>query len=151
MMAISLHQPFATLLLERMPNGERFKTHETRSRAAPQKAVGQRVLIHAARTLEGTYDDGPDDDPCTFLCRRYFNNFDTLPRGCFVGTALLSSQFQMRGGAGRAVSLYDLVTGNWDFGRWAWRMDDPELFPQPIWARGRQGWWNVEWPPETAT
>ena len=38
----------------------------------------------------------------------------------------------------------EMAIGDWTPGRYAWELDNIELLPLPIPARGRQGLWNWE-------
>jgi len=120
------------------------KVHETRHWPAPTRLIGQRVLIHAAKTDEG-FRDMEEGGQLADLCARLFPLGFRLPRGAFIGSAILTDSFEMvEPLANAAASLNDLICGNWEVGRFAWRMDDRIAFQNPIPARGHQGWWTAE-------
>ncbi len=143
---ISLHQPYASLLLARTePQGQRVKIHETRHWPAPPKYIGRRIAIHAAKAASWP-DPG---DVLDVICQDNFGHDyrKTLPRGAFVGTVLLASSNVMPNAPPRhgAASLADFICGYWEPGRFAWCTDDPRplRFSEAVPAIGRQGWWNV--------
>ncbi len=135
MKAVSLWQPWATAALT--PD---LKQHETRSWAAPAKLIGQRIAIHASKTSEGC-------DDCSLLVDRAMawkfgdDWMDTLPRGALLGTAILSDCRQMGQLLDGAEPAHenDRLFGDWEPGRWAWRLTDIEVAPAPIPWRGEQG------------
>lgn len=139
--AISLWQPWASLLF--VPDA---KVHETRHWPAPARLIGQRVLIHAAKTNEG-FRDMEEADDLPRLCIQLWGPKFSLPRGAFIGTATLTRSFQIGSawvGIDAPVSDENEICGNWESGRYAWRLDDRQLLATPISAKGQQGWWNAE-------
>lgn len=139
--AISLWQPWGSLVFALQSDGGQVKKHETRNRPVPPKHVGRRFLVHAAgqpivaRNLVPALQE---------LCARHFGDdfAKTLPRGAFIGTAVLESSRLMGPGGARPVDADDELCGWWKRGRWAWRLADPQRFTYPIFASGRQGWWT---------
>jgi hypothetical protein len=157
--AISLWQPWATLVAI----GE--KQIETRHWCLPRSLVGQRIAIHAAKTLgpEGLTkfrerchqypffdalkahvpDDGSDDiGPRIFV--------DDLPRGAIVCTCVVRSAWEM----GRNLSVQEILErstspreehfGWYADGRWAWMLSDVEALETPVPCTGRQGFFEVK-------
>lgn len=135
---ISLWQPYASLIFTR-----RLKRHETRGWPCPPKVIGQRVAIHAALKKPsrafGETDIGQ-------LCAREFGADwrDTLPYGAIVGSVTIAACYPTSRGAETEA---DYLAGNWDEGRFAWKLTDPIKLAEPCRAVGRQGWWSTEWPP----
>jgi hypothetical protein len=141
--AISLWQPWASLIFARQADGAQVKKHETRNRPAPAKYIGRRIAIHAARQPIVARNLAP---ALQELCSRHFGEdfAKTLPRGEVVGTVLLESSGMMGPTGARAVDADDLLCGWWERGRWAWRVSAPEVIsPGPI-ISGFQGWFRVE-------
>ena len=154
MYAITLHQPWATLIALGV------KTVETRSWPAPERLLGQVIAIHAGRRvvrrpghrIEGKLRDRVGRDWSR-----------AIPSGAVVATATLAGMAQvkyvdpMTGHAvhddstevGCAVGRGRTSVDPWgDFspGRWLWFLDDVAALPDPAPAVGRQGFWH--WDPE---
>ncbi len=138
---ISLWQPFASALFLRM-DGARLKTHETRHWGAPVRVIGKRVAIHAAKKI----DPDVEGMAARLLDRAVGENWrKILPRGAIIGTALLTySRPQDLAYRCEPANGWDYEFGYWETSRWAWRMDEPQLFAEPIPWKGQQGWFNVE-------
>src|SRR5476649_1211780 len=97
MRAISLWQPHASLIVHRL------KPYVTRSWPVPKSLIGQRIWIHAAKSLEDLEelaeyitdrDDGCEHEEqfeayLNALVSVGFTKIGDLPRGCIVGSAVL--------------------------------------------------------------
>lgn len=89
MKALTLHQPWATLIALRV------KTIETRSWRAPESLIGQRIAIHAGRRVAYLEEGGEAwerFDLDTYVATKYpARNIsaEPLPLGCVVATARL--------------------------------------------------------------
>lgn len=141
MKAISLHQPWASLIL----CGR--KVHETRHWRAPDRLIGERIAIHAAKRPVPR-DIAPELHE---LCMDEFGCGypDTLVRGALVCVATLASCLPMT--ETQPASDDDRVAGGWSPERFAWRLTDVT----PIWPSipylGRQGWFDAPLQPGGAT
>ena len=146
MKAISLHQPWASLI------AAGIKTVETRSWKPPDALIGQRIAIHAAkRKITGQY--------------QWFNAFavavkaigpngaSDCPLGMVVATAVLRKAVKVeRVQDGKAYwkgyfhegSIPMDTYGDFTPGRWLWFLKDIERLPEPIPATGHQGFWNLD-------
>lgn len=155
MHAISLHQPWASLIAVGR------KPFETRSWAPPSKLIGRRIAIHAAKK--------PVDADDREWARRC--GAPDLPLGAVVCTAILAGAYQCgrhcqdQGGRNCAViasvrhgSRHQNVAwltagipvdeyGDYAASRWAWWLTGIERLDPPIPARGAQGFWNWQVPP----
>lgn len=173
MKALTLHQPWATLIALGV------KRIETRSWRAPQALIGQRIAIHAGKAL--TYLDGDiygdyiiATDDCDRARMQRLDESEIrggliLPLGAIVATATLTDYLPMvdtdhRGHHLRSLLIcpsglfrsdrssqdddYDLTDqlpyGWFAPGRWAWMLDDIKLCDL-VPAKGKQGVW--EWLP----
>jgi hypothetical protein len=168
MRAITLHQPWASLAAI---GAKRF---ETRSFPPPAKLIGQRIAIGAAARKIGRNDWGkrfpaaawaPSIDALQPVYDDF--NWNDLPRGAIVATAVLAGAYQVmciRDGDVRWLELRiakgvcenslpppdggaipgDLF-GDYSEGRWAWLLTDVRRLAEPAPAKGKQGWW--EWAP----
>lgn len=147
--AISLWQPWASLIFASHPEAllQRCKVHETRHWVpAEQGAIkrGQRLVIHAAQTTRG-YRDMPEDlhELCSVAFGKACAYRGFLPLGAALGTVTLGDWYPAD--PMRAAHEDDLTSGGWGDGRFAWRLDAAELYPQPRPMKGRQGFWRVQW------
>lgn len=137
--AFSLWQPWASLWVV----SPRIKWNETRHWPPPLRYIGQRGLVHAAKTREGIRD-AQDDPDLAAICRARFGDdwATSLPMGGFVGSIVLSSAERMAAGSvGRTPE--DFICGNWAPGRYALLGQDPNVWPM-VPARGQQGFWMVD-------
>ena len=139
MKIISIWQPWATLLLHGL------KLYETRGWPAPSSLIGQRIGIASTKQLK-------PEQLAAVATPRFQSVYATtglpplteLPRGCILGTALLRSSEIMTAESMAAVTATERLFGYWTLDRYAWRLDEPVLFGEPIRARGGQGFWNFD-------
>ena len=148
MKALTLHQPWATLIAAGV------KTTETRSWGPPRSLIGHRIALHAGKQLIKS-QSGLGAGTWEMMNTLYGPDWSELiPRGMVVATARLAD-------ARRVVAL-DLETGRarlsgspartvladpyGDFspGRWLWLLADVQPCNPPAPARGAQGLWNWE-------
>lgn len=130
MKAVSLWQPWASLCAVGV------KRHETRSWSTPYRGL---IAIHAAKTIDRV--GAPAG-----LCARAFGAgwWSDLPAGAVVAVAYLADVLpthKVRAG----LTEPDAAAGNFDAGRFAWRLDSVRPLIDPIPAIGRQGLFN--WTP----
>ena len=136
---ISLWQPWASLIFE---GG---KVYETRSWRAPLRHVGDFIGIHATakfpplRLISEELHELCID---TFGCSYNYS----LPQGAIIGTARLSGS--LRTDECQPASEEDRIAGDWSAGRFAWPLSEITALPQPILAKGKQGWWSYDLNPE---
>lgn len=143
---LSIWQPHASLLMS-----GRFKPYETRSWKPWASLIGQRVWIHAGKStvdLEGMTDylreraEGGCLDPawesyCDALKEMGFAHLREMPRGCLLGTAVLSGFLP-------TSQLADPgFFGDFGPGRFAWRFVEHERLVTPIPFIGKQGFFDV--------
>ena len=157
MKAITLYQPWASLIAEGV------KTIETRGRPAPQRFVGTRIAIHAAkRNPEGLiYSRGRNGfligyDLSLYGPIRHMvigRPKPALPTGAVLATARLKALAQVlecdgdtarvRQGSDESIFVKTDPYGDFSPGRWLWMLDEVRKLAEPIPARGRQWFW--EW------
>lgn len=132
MKALSLWQPWASLCAVGV------KRHETRSWSTPYRGP---IAIHAAKTIDRV--GAPAD-----LCARAFGAgwWTDLPAGAVVAIADLTAVLPTHV-VRAALTDPDAQSGNFDAGRFAWRLDNVRPLITPIPAIGRQGLFN--WTPPT--
>lgn len=146
MKAISIWQPHASLLMSGL-----HKPYETRSWKPWKSLIGERIWIHAGKAaddLEAMMQylcgqaKGGSVDPAweayrEALKRMGFNHLKEMPRGCLLGTAILTD----------FVPTEKLIEpgyfGNFGPGRFAWRFIEHQLLETPIPFSGKQGFFDV--------
>lgn len=95
-----------------------------------------------------------------------FKNLDELPVGCVIATDNLKECYKIikvfppsvpcgeylamvETGVRNimfGITAYDYFFGDWTPGRYAWRISDVKMLPEPVPAKGAQGLWNWELP-----
>lgn len=140
MKAISLWQPWATACMDPY-----LKVHETRHWPAPRRMTGERVAIHAAKKQVPPWDL---DEEVESAMNHHFGPpwRHRLPFGAIIGTAVLAECFKIERstvGSGGPVHPYDRLFGNWEPGRYAWRLVDRQTLATPIPWKGAQGFFNI--------
>jgi len=166
MRAISLHQPWATLIAIGV------KPYETRGYHPPAALIGRRIAIHAAQTrraardLYGTWRaDDVRREILAALAAAGISGVDDLPFGAVVCTAVLRAAYRC-GDPAPAIApealLVDRIMGpaplaprgnlpaiegdpfgHYAPGRWAWRLTDVRRLEAPLPLKGRQGWFEL--------
>ena len=150
MYAITLHQPWASLIALRV------KTVETRSWPAPARLMGQRIAIHSGKLLVRRPGDVIERE----LRAKCGDDWRVIiPTGTVVDIAVLAGMAQVEcadlaegyavhepgAEVGCAVGTGGTPIDPWgDFspGRWLWFLDDVEALPEPVPAVGRQSFWR---------
>lgn len=145
MKALSLWQPWASLIV-----WTDSKKHETRSWPCPKTVIGKEIAIHATAALpvEARLAVAESEDLYRLLRRtsliRLGSGLDDLPRGAVLGVArVLECRRTEDAGLLYHVSQDDLTASDWSPGRFAWRLEVTDVFPEPVPAKGAQGLW--EW------
>ncbi len=150
MYAITLHQPWATLIALGL------KTVETRSWPAPERLLDQTIAVHAGRRLVRRPGHRIERELRDRVGRDWSR---AIPAGAVVATATLAGMTRvkyvdpMTGHAvhddstevGCAVGTGRTPVDPWgDFsaGRWLWFLYDVEALPEPAPAVGHQGFWH---------
>ena len=150
MPAISLHQPWASLIAYGV------KTIETRSWRPPTKFIGQRIAIHGAKHKPSTeialYEP---------LMGKWDLSEPVPPQGVIVATARLATVVQVKENR-EGVALYSPITvtgecpekpyipidpyGNFSPGRWLWVLKDIRKITPSIKETGHQKFWQCTIP-----
>lgn len=136
MKAISLWQPWATAIAVGL------KKYETRSWNAWHRGP---VAIHAAKRPVNFNEFYDCDEPvwAELFLRCPAND---MPLGCLVAVANLSAVFQTdpeRGIPGFPLLPSEMALGNYEFGRFAWQLDDVRPLLNPIPWKGSQGFFDI--------
>lgn len=135
MRAISIWQPFATLIVKG------FKIFETRTWPAPRTIIGQRIGIASTKTLKPEQRAHFDSDEFQRHYERLGlpETITEFSHGFMLGTAVVDSVELMTEEFLEEVSLEEQSYGWWDIGNYAWRLTDPIEFASPIPVKGAQG------------
>lgn len=128
MKAITIKQPFATLIVDGV------KDVENRSWVLPKKYIGERVLIHASSKIFRMYQLELDND---LIERLHRSGYETNRERNFQTGAILGSA---------------IITGCVTDSESVWAMPDhfhftlahAVRFPQPIPATGKLGFWDYD-------
>ena len=137
MKAITLHQPWASLV------AEGIKTIETRSWCPPRALIGERLAIHAGRTV--VKDCGPSQ---AAIARFYGQEWlRTVPVGAVVAVAAVIGAYRVdRRDHDRAYCGEQTIPidphGDFSPGRWLWVLEDIQQVTPPVLARGMPGIWD---------
>jgi len=135
MKALSLHQPWATLVILGI------KRLETR---AWQTDHTGRLAIHASRTFSPAGRQLFRQAPFrSLLAEAGFALEGDLPRGALLGTVLLQRCLRTEEMDLDALADVDRAVGNFGPGRWVWFLEQPEPFVRPISYRGKLGVFSV--------
>jgi hypothetical protein len=149
MKAISLHQPYASLI------AHGIKTLETRSRAIHYRGE---IAIHAAKRWTGAEAEAWDRFNDLFPGRFPIRTQSILPGGLrdprnstipalgvVVALAEVTACVQFSGDelvTGR-ITKDDVITGDTSAGRFGWRLEGVRALAEPLPLIGRQSLWTL--------
>jgi hypothetical protein len=156
MKAITLHQPWASFCF-----GE-SKPFETRSWKTPYRG---KLLIHAAKVP--IYNEGArvlrnllelaarkaamqsgypaSESEIQDLVAEMRESSPPHPLGAIIGMVYLVDCVPAEAAA-QSLDIFQLQTGDYTPGRWAWKLEHAVRFETPIPARGKQGLWDYDEP-----
>lgn len=162
MKAITVWTYWAHCIFAKRPDGSPLKGFETRGWETDYRGP---LAIHAGMATAKQMQDfvGPEKyaELNTIGRDHGLPYIPELPRGVVLGTVELVDCFpipvsgeprpligrNIHGGPIYAeLSEIERILGYFDFGRYAWRLDNPVAFPEPIPARGQQRLWSWEPP-----
>ena len=137
MKALTIHQPFATLIAL----GE--KRFETRGWATKYRGP---IAIHAAKKVD---KEVCLEEPFHSVLAEHGYTADNLPTGAVVAIANLTGCYPVLAtkqkaaliGLGEYVEENELAFGRYEEGRYAWEMSEIKQI-DPVRAKGQQGLWN---------
>lgn len=140
MKALTLWEPWATLVVHGA------KLFETRPWSTLYTG---RLAIHAAKHWTEELEGLCFTDPFHRALLQCLDAGSPVPRhrGCILGTVRLVGCHMIDGRfsttVGYAHGRQELEFGNWEPGRVAWELRDPEVLDQPVPWRGQQGLWEL--------
>jgi hypothetical protein len=134
MKALSLLQPWASLVVWG------HKTIETRSW---RTAYRGELLIHASRGKSGELIA---QEPAF---KRHIPHYDRLPFGALIGKVLLTDVVPvdalfLSDSLINKLSMEERAFGDYTRGRYAWMLEEPVAFADPIRINGSLGLWDYE-------
>lgn len=130
MKAITLWQPWSWAIAYA---GKRI---ENRGWKPPAAIIGQRIAIHAGKTLDLNACEGLGCEDDIQLPEMYFHD----PKKAFVHGAIESTAL-LKGWTEGLCSSHPQSL--WLTGPIGWVLDDVVVLPRPILCRGAQGLWNL--------
>jgi hypothetical protein len=142
MKAITLHQPWATL----MALGE--KIYETRGWATSHRGE---TAIHAGKRVDR---EACEREPIKSVLARHGYTADNLPTGAILATSTLEGCYKTKpyglsdyvelvsDEVVKSIDEYEFAFGDYSRGRFAWEMTNVQRLPEPIPAKGQQRLWN---------
>ena len=133
MKALTLHQPWASLI------AEGHKTIETRSWRPPKDLIGQTIAIHAGKKLVRLKD--PLWLQAVDRCLGQ-NWSDNLPSGAIIALVRLTEVNKTESLAFE-LKEPEATFGDYSRGRWAWSLSDRRLLSETIPTRGWLGFWSL--------
>ncbi|MDE6934645.1 MAG: ASCH domain-containing protein [Oscillospiraceae bacterium] len=126
MRAFTAHQPYAYAIVAGL------KQYETRPR---RTNIRGRVAVHAGlRDITGNEVN---------ICETYIPQGTILAMGAVVGTVEIVDCLPVENIVD-GLTEQEKALGDYSPGRWVWVLKNPVMFRMPIYARGKQGWWNWE-------
>lgn len=158
---ITLWEPWATLCaLAGHPDPEirkRAKHFETRNWTTKYRG---KIAIHSAKTMpqEAQHLASNEEPFRSVLAMAGYKNMNDFPRGKIIAIGnlvdvirvdLVGKNFIVEKGKKskvvRFLSINELAFGDYSAGRFAWLLEDMQIMPEPVPAKGHQGlwWWNV--------
>ena len=131
MKALTLWQPWASLIVM---GHKRFETRSWKR----DSLIEQRIAIHAAKRP-------PKDLSRDLLHELAALDLDPLglPLGAVLGNAVVAD-FHQTELIAPDLARRELAFGDYAVGRWAWRLVDVEMWPEPQPTRGSQGIWKLD-------
>ncbi len=140
MKALSLTQPWASLVIEG------FKKYETRSWSTTYRGA---LAIHASKGFPGwakslLIDDNHEDD--NFIRDALNRNPGSLPLGAILGIVTLvdcQPTYDVLGSDTVFISQPEHDFGDWSEGRYAWKLDGPLWFIDPVPVKGALSLWEI--------
>lgn len=154
MKALTLWEPWASLV------AKGYKKIETRSWKAPRELIGQRIAIHAAKTMPVHVKKLLGGFAKLLKIERYVDSwlYDLEirkgPFGKVVATCRLVACERIISDekfhhmacleSGRDVEGSEYYFGDYTPGRFAWILEDVQALKEPVAAKGMQGLWNWE-------
>lgn len=130
---LSLTQPWAQLVVL----GE--KQYETRSWKTPYRGL---LAIHASKNVPGWAKRLCQTDPMFVSVLWTYWAAKPLPVGAIIGTVELVA-CEPTDEMEYFLLAKERAFGDWSPGRYAWKLQNPQLLSEPIWCKGHLGLWKL--------
>ena len=138
--ALSLHQPWASLMMWRDEQGRPFKQIETRGWPLSYRGP---LVIHATKSSE--FLELCNQPPfCDVLSARGIQSVALLPRGAALGVVDVVDCQPTEFINCEEFGPYERAFGDYSRGRYGFITTSARMFATPIEARGNQGVWNCD-------
>jgi hypothetical protein len=135
MKALSLTEPWATLVI----TGE--KENETRSWKTAHRGI---VAIHAAKSFPPWAKAYLENDFFKAkLARHGFNAQVDFRLGAIIGTVQVVEMIRTEDFAAAIAGTPEALFGDYEPGRWAWKLAGPQRLTKPIPCKGALSLWEV--------
>ena len=131
MKAFTVYQPYAYAIVAGL------KGYETRPR---RTNIRGRVAVHAGRLDVVHATKKLLHDEFWGLMGAIGGKIE-LPVGAVVGTVEIVDCLPVEEVI-HALTERERLLGDYSPGRFAWVLKNPVMFPEPVPAKGKQGWWN---------
>ena len=135
--AISLHQPYASLIAMGL------KKFETRSWSTNYRG---KLVICAAKKNTLQQQSNYETLANSLLLDLTVHPWSSLPKGMAIAVCDLTDCIQMTESFISEQSEQEQLCGHWESGRFAWKLENVQPFPQPVPIKGKQGLWKI--PPD---
>lgn len=156
MKVLSLCQPYASLLILGL---KKWETRGWKPGARSMKMIEKEgLMIHASLSKRYNYLMG--EAPFS----SYLEKLGKMPYGAILGQVRLGKMVRTEqwmaervAGPNRNIFTYtppvgqgwdEYYFGDYEDGRWAWEILEPELFPEPIPCKGSLSLWNSPYLPK---
>jgi len=138
MQAISINQPFASLIVKG------HKKFETRGRL-PYPIIGQRIGICSSGTRIKQWKEYCKREEFQKFYRQLgWPDISKLPHGFLVGTVIIESRELMTPELITTIKDEEKAYGEWKPGNYAWALRDPEYFTEFQPVLGRLGFYDLD-------
>lgn len=131
---LSLTQPWAQLVVL----GQ--KKYETRSWKTNYRGL---IAIHASKEFPDSARMLLHENPFSGVLHCLPGD---LPLGAIVGTVDLVDCQVMTGDEYIQMTRKEIAFGDWSEGRYAWKLENPKLLPEPIPYKGAHRLWRMDAP-----
>ena len=139
MKALTLHQPWASLI------GFGLKEFETRPRNSKHRGP---IAIHAGKTVNEQALLEVSVDWNNYITRPMSRRWSSIGAqdfhlGAIVAVAEMTDSIKMDEEFIASQTPLERSVGDWEVGRYAYKLENIQALITPIQASGKQGLWNV--------
>ena len=133
MRCLTLHQPWASLIAMGL------KKYETRPRKLSHRGP---IGIHAGLKFA---DPGILDSLKPNMPFSHRHSLDQeFPHGVIVAIADMTDCVEMTEDFINSQTTLEKMVGNWEVGRWGYKLENVRILDEPVKAKGSQGLWTLD-------